>query len=663
MHPEEKTAAAAILASAEVRADPGEREFVAFSNTAVHPPLPYLPQAAGIFLARRFSPSVLAAFYAGRLLNFLAAVAVTFLAVRLTPVGKWAFAALALTPMTLSLAASLSPDALTNALSFLLVAQVLALAFGPEGRAPARGVTAVALLGAAVGWTKQTYFPLPLSYLLIPARKLGGRGRYWAGLGLVLFVTALAVAGWAWVVRGIYSPPDLRFNVNPPEQLRLLCADPAEFLSVLLRTARRAPETGRGYLGWLGWLDTRMPDWVYLAEAALLVAVCVAEYGPGSGVTVRQALVAAGVAALAALVLLVIVRLTFHPVGAPYLSVQGRYFIPLGPLAGIAVGRLLGGLVPVALRGALRAVPAVAAVAVPVLLGAALFRVHDRYYVDSDLARAERCYLEGAALRKNRGREERARELYEEALRYNPGHSLSHFFLAQTLEKTKPREAAEHYRFVIRWPPSDETNGKLVSVVARNNLANLLTQAAEYPEAIRLYRESLQLEPEKADVKANLNHALRSQEALETSLRRVAQALVTRARADLLEARHQGTPREGLYFKPNRGKVTAVPGGAPLPAEFLWRCPPPCGEEIQLAGSGAITAGGSRAPFYACSAAPLVGAKRVFVFPGGVALLADEEVSWYYQRRLAELSAAEREREAAYRRERGLRFPLAAPPD
>jgi tetratricopeptide (TPR) repeat protein len=308
-------------------------------------------------------------------------------------------------------------------------------------------------------------------------------------------------------------------------------------------------------------------------------------------------------------------------------------------------------------------VPAVAAAAVPVLLGAALFRVHDRYYVDNDLARAERCYLEGQALRKEKGQEGRARELYEEALRYNPGHSLCHFFLAQILEKTKPREAAEHYRFVIRWPPSDEVNGKLVSVVARNNLANLLTRAAEYPEAIRLYREALQLQPEKADVKANLNHALRSQEAFESTLRQISQTLATLARADLPEPRHQGTPREGLYFKPDRGKVTLPRGGVPLPAEFLWRCPPPSGQEIPLAGSGGATAGGGRTPFYACSAAPLVGAKRVFVFPSGAALLADEEVSWFFQRPLAELTEAERQRERDYRAERVLRFPLAAPPD
>jgi hypothetical protein len=53
----------------------------------------------------------------------------------------------------------------------------------------------------------------------------------------------------------------------------------------------------------------------------------------------------------------------------------------------------------------------------------------------------------------------------------------------------------------------------------------------------------------------------------------------------------------------------------------------------------------------------------VFVFPGKAVLLGDDEVSWFYQRPLAALTDAERAREQAYRQEKGLRFPLAAPPE
>jgi hypothetical protein len=107
-------------------------------------------------------------------------------------------------------------------------------------------------------------------------------------------------------------------------------------------------------------------------------------------------------------------------------------------------------------------------------------------------------------------------------------------------------------------------------------------------------------------------------------------------------------------------------GRSPFPVPFLWRSPPPAGGECRLSAPPDAAAGNGReAPFYACSAEPVVGTRRAFVFPPptGAVFLGDEEVSWYYQRPLAGLSAAERKREAAFRRERGLRFPLAAPPD
>ncbi len=638
--PEQKTTAAAIREAGAVALEPSERAFVGFSNTAIHPPLTYLPQAAGIALARLFSPSALVAFYAGRLFNLVAAACVTCFAIRRTPAGKWALAALALTPMSLSLAASLSSDALTNALAFLLVAQVLALALGPEGTVPFRQVGWLALLGAAVGLAKQMYFFLPLSYLLIPARKLGGTRRYGGGLALVMAATLLAMFGWSLVVLHIYSPPDARYGMDPAAQWRLMRQDPLAFGGILLKTAKSAPHYGEEYLGRLGWAETRLPTWVYFGEAALLLVVCAAGFGPGSGVTVRQALVAAGLALLMAVTILTIMHVTWDRVGADTISLHGRYFIPLGPLAGLAVGRLLGGLAPGAGVRAARVVPAVTAVAVPVLLAVSLVRVHDRFFVDNDLAAAERCYGRGEELLQA-GQLERAREEFGRAIRLNPAHFKAHFGAGLLSKDARPREAAEHFRAFLRGNPDN--------AAAHYELANLLAARGEFPEAVRLYERVIQLEPGHAAARANLGKARQAQDFLG----KLPPALRDAARAGgLLEERHAGTPRRGFYLKPARGPVAAV-----LPVPFVWRCPPPSGDELRPDGP----AGG--APFFACSVSPLLGAKRVFVFPSGAALLADDEVSWYYQWPLAELTDDQRLREEGYRAERGLRFPLAAPPD
>src|SRR6516162_10367521 len=58
-HAEQKSSFATIRASADTSFDADNREFVAFSNAAMHPPLVYVPQASGIFAARLCSSSVL----------------------------------------------------------------------------------------------------------------------------------------------------------------------------------------------------------------------------------------------------------------------------------------------------------------------------------------------------------------------------------------------------------------------------------------------------------------------------------------------------------------------------------------------------------------------------------------------------------------------------
>jgi tetratricopeptide (TPR) repeat protein len=470
-------------------------------------------------------------------------------------------------------------------------------------------------------------------------------------------VTFLAVAGWSPLVRAVYSPPDPALGMDPERQVLLMRSDPAGFLLVLWRTALRAGTHVGEYLGTLGWLDTPLPAGVLVAEAALLLAVCAAEFGPWSGVTARQALLAAGVALLVALTVLVVMHIIWDVVGSTYVEVQGRHFIPAGPLVGLAVGRLLGGLVPQSWRVAWRAAPGAVALAVPVLLAASLARACDRYYADSPRAAAERAYARARSLQREHAPDGRVREKFEEALRLNPDHVSAHFFLGQLLEQTRPRDAADHYRAALRGHPGDPAGaaalGDSLRVVALNNLAGHVLREGDAAEAIRLFREALRIDPGNANVKGNLARALRSGE-LETALRQLPAAVREAARAaGLSEERHPGTPLHGLYLRPARGPVVA-----PLPAPFVWRSPPPCGGEPRLDGPAA-----AGAPFFACSAGPLPGPKRVFVFPDSAALLADEEVSWYYQRRLAELSAAERERESAYRRERGLRFPLATPPD
>ena len=138
-------------------------------------PLLYLVSGAAVFLAYLFHLGFTPALMLGRLANLLLFAALAAYAVRVTPVGKRVFAAVALLPMTLHLAASFSRDAPLLGLCFAFTALVLDAAFGPDkGKAlsPVR-LGSLLLTGVLLAPGKMVYLPLAALLLLVPGVRLG----------------------------------------------------------------------------------------------------------------------------------------------------------------------------------------------------------------------------------------------------------------------------------------------------------------------------------------------------------------------------------------------------------------------------------------------------------------------------------------------------------
>ena len=100
--------------------DPQRQQFISFSNTALFSPVPYLPQSLAICVARLWGPAPLAMLYLARTANLIVYLLLAAAAVRLAPIHKWTLALVALVPMSIYLAASLSADAMTLGLSLLV---------------------------------------------------------------------------------------------------------------------------------------------------------------------------------------------------------------------------------------------------------------------------------------------------------------------------------------------------------------------------------------------------------------------------------------------------------------------------------------------------------------------------------------------------------------
>jgi hypothetical protein len=492
-----------------LRLDPGDRMFLGFSNTAMSPPLIYVPQAVGVLAANAVTDSVLAFYYAGRVVNLLAGVALVGLALRLAPFGGWTLACLALMPMTMALFASQSSDVVTIGVCFLWCALVLRLA--STSAQPVSLVAALLATALALAWTKQVYLALGALVLLVPPARVGG-ARRWLALTAALALVVVAAGGaWGLVTQAILTPSDP--TSDPEAMARFLREHPGEIALRMLRTPfLNGRVDGEEFLGVLGLLDLHLPAWLLLGHALCLVAVAACEGGGRLDARQRGALALVALAGVASVWLGATVIW-----GRPedrFVDYQGRYLIPLAPVA----LWVLHGAIDRAprLAPAVRAqLPRVAA-AWLVLAQLAIVWVVGRHYLwdaPAGLDVAERTSLAQAFLWT--GQAEQAEAQLREILRQRPRHPGAHYYLGLLAERRgEPDTAVRHLRHAM-----GTREGRELSVAAR--IVTLLLSGESPPPDARA--EALALARGESDAKRGQDPA---------SLRALALALASAGRAE-----------------------------------------------------------------------------------------------------------------------------------
>jgi hypothetical protein len=104
----------------------------------------------------------------------------------------------------------------------------------------------------------------------------------------------------------------------------------------------------------------------------------------------------------------------------------------------------------------------------------------------------------GFALRETARGDEAIRE-YQEALRWRPDDLEAHYNLANALLSGRPAEAIGHYEATIRLTAS---TAKLAD--AYNNLGVALVKTGQRDRAVACFRQALQIAPDYADARRNL---------------------------------------------------------------------------------------------------------------------------------------------------------------
>ena len=168
----------------------------------------YLPQALGIWLARARGADFYTMLRTGRICNLLLYLALAALAAALAPAGvRGLLACVAVLPMPLQLAASLSPDASVLGTVFCYTALCLRLC---GKKAALWEKLLLVVLGGIVGPAKAIYLPAVLLCFVIPADNLAGPQEYVRGpfglrvrSGRLIQAATLVLAGCLWLTANL----------------------------------------------------------------------------------------------------------------------------------------------------------------------------------------------------------------------------------------------------------------------------------------------------------------------------------------------------------------------------------------------------------------------------------------------------------------------------
>lgn len=305
--------------------NPSDKVEVPFPSGATYSPTAYLPQTIAICIAKSINLSALKSMYAARLLNLLFWVSFVFFAIcRMPKRLKLLAAVIALTPMAVAQAATVSPDAMNNSLSFYIIACFVAWKSFGENRVIGLADMLFYILATVLLVLCKMNILCPFLVLLVPSARFGG------GRRKVLFVLAVAAA----VVFCVWLYGRFVFHPLPPakfEKAQWLKHSPLQFTILVARTTAVMFRTYLGeYIGIFGYRDLKMPVFVYLVYiAALFMALLTTRFRAGNP------------ARAVAVVIFFVFYFSLHaglfvdwtPMNSPIVTgVQGRYFLPLAAL-------------------------------------------------------------------------------------------------------------------------------------------------------------------------------------------------------------------------------------------------------------------------------------------------------------------------------------------
>lgn len=284
---------------------------------------PYFPSAIGIYIGKIFELSWGNIISLARISNLLMWLFCGYLAIRFIPIGKWLLCLIALSPMSIFQAASMSIDSLVNGLSFLLIALILKFILQEQSRK----ITFFSILIVSI-FLFLSKFPyiilLSLILLFFTQRPLK-----FSDFLTSIFSVVLILSSSLYLYFNQPSPTNITY-----QQLYLIIHQPIDFIGLIIETLKlNGISFIKEWVGKFGWLEIELPNWFITLHLMMLTLFALTD---------SSSYVLSKLSRLLILIIflfgVLVIFASLYAIETPLLNlsyidgIQGRYFIPLGIL-------------------------------------------------------------------------------------------------------------------------------------------------------------------------------------------------------------------------------------------------------------------------------------------------------------------------------------------
>ena len=272
--------------------------------------------------------------YGARIINMIIAIFLLYAAIKIMPFGKLGMLISMCFPIAIEGFTSMSPDAITISVAYLFTAYVLNIVFNKEKKVRKVDVFVLAVLSILISLCKIVYLPLVGLLLLIPREKFKTRKQQVLTVGIIMAVSIIANLVWLGVSSMYLS---MYKDGNSGDQLSTLLHNPIEYLQRLFTTIS---VFGGDYIYSLLGLELGWNEFAYMYTLFPLLFGLLFIYANTSDESIKVRLTKYQ-NIIIGLIILAVVGLIFtslyiqwnEPQNTTIIRVQGRYFIPLIPIA------------------------------------------------------------------------------------------------------------------------------------------------------------------------------------------------------------------------------------------------------------------------------------------------------------------------------------------